>query len=78
MKLEILYNRNNVHFTQLVNICTKYFGNPRIGKSGHYKFKTFFQDDPIINLQPRKREKKMAKPYQVDQVRKILERMGVL
>ena len=74
MKLEKLKNPKNVHFNDLVNLCKKNFGKPRINGS-HFKFKTPFKDDPIINLQPDKKNKKMAKPYQVDQVRKILQRM---
>jgi hypothetical protein len=47
------------------------FGEPRIAGS-HHIFKTPWQGEPRINLQ---RDGKMAKPYQVRQVKKALEKL---
>ena len=54
MKKELLDNVNNVPFKELLELCRKHFGEPR------------------INLQ---RDGKMAKPYQVRQVKKALEKL---
>ena len=64
MDKEILKNPKNVKFLDLLNLCKKYFGKPRI-KGSHYIFKTPWKGDPRINIQ---KDKKMAKPYQVKMV----------
>lgn len=74
MDLEDLENPQNVFFKDLVELCTRYFGEPRI-RGSHHIFRTGFKDNPMINLQPRKSDKKMAVPYQVRQVKKILNRL---
>ena len=74
MNLEILNNPRNVRFNDLVAICTRYFGEPRI-RGSHHIFKTPWQGDPRINLQ---KDGKVAKPYQVKAVVAALERLGVL
>ena len=61
----------NVSFADLLRICEKYFGKPRI-RGSHYIFKTPWKGDPRINLQ---REEKMAKFYQVRHVKKAIEKM---
>ncbi|MBI2337353.1 MAG: toxin HicA [Deltaproteobacteria bacterium] len=62
--LENLANPKNVKFKDLLNICIRYFGEPRISGS-HHIFKMPWFGNPRINLQC---DGKMAKPYQVKQV----------
>ena len=50
MKKDILSNPYNVKFNDLIKICTKYFGLPRI-KGSHHIFKTPWKGDPRINIQ---------------------------
>jgi hypothetical protein len=66
----ILGNACNVTFNDLLKLCRHYFGEPRIAGS-HHIFKTPWPGDPRINLQ---RDGKMAKPYQVAQVKKAIEK----
>jgi len=73
MAKEQLSNPKNVKFDDLLKICTKYFGTPRVSGS-HYIFKTPWKGDPRINIQ---KEGKMAKPYQVRLVLKALEKLKV-
>jgi len=68
MALGILENPKNVYFDDLVNLCTKYFGQPRI-KGSHYIFKMPWPGNPRINLQ---KDDHMAKPYQVRDVKKAI------
>jgi len=71
IKKDILANPVNVAFKDLLEICSKYFGEPRI-KGSHHIFKTPWQGDPRINIQ---KDGKMAKPYQVRMVQKALEKL---
>jgi hypothetical protein len=64
-------NLQNVLFADLPRICKKYFGKPRI-RGSHYIFKTPWRGDPRINLQ---KVDKMAKSYQVRDVKKAIEKM---
>lgn len=73
MEKEQLSNPKNVKFDDLLKICTKYFGTPRVSGS-HHIFKTPWKGDPRINIQ---KEGKMAKPYQVKLVLKVLEKLKV-
>jgi hypothetical protein len=66
-----LENPHNVLFADLLKICTKYFGEPRV-RGSHYIFKTPWKGDPRINLQ---RVDKMAKSYQVKDMKKAIEKM---
>jgi hypothetical protein len=61
---DIFENPKNVKFKELLKLCIKHFGTPRICGS-HYIFKTPWQGDPRINIQ---KDGNMAKPYQVRQV----------
>lgn len=69
----IVGNPRDVRFTDLCKICDYYFGKPR-RKSGHFIYKTPWQGDPRINIQ---NDKGKAKTYQVRQVIKAIERLGV-
>ncbi|PIU49800.1 MAG: toxin HicA [Desulfobacterales bacterium CG07_land_8_20_14_0_80_52_14] len=66
-----LENSQNVLFADLLKICKKYFGKSRI-RGSHYIFKTPWKGDPRINLQ---KVDKMAKFYQVKDVKKAIEKM---
>lgn len=68
---DLLKNPANVRFLDLLKICQQYFGSPRIAGS-HHIFKTPWPGDPRINLQ---RDGKMAKPYEVRQVVKAIEKL---
>jgi hypothetical protein len=71
MDKKILDNPKNVKFKDLLNICIKYFGTPRIAGS-HHIFKTPWEGEPFINIQ---KDGKMAKEYQVKDVKKSIEKL---
>ena len=66
-----LSNPKCVRLRELLAICERYFGQPRI-RGGHHIFKTPWRSDPRINLQA---AGKMAKPYQVRDVVRALARL---
>ena len=68
MDKNILDNPKNVKFKDLLNLCRKHFGEPRITGS-HHIFKMPWKGYPRINIQ---KEGKMAKPYQVKSVQQAL------
>ena len=68
----IRQNPRNVRFDDLRNICDHYFGRPRQSGS-HLFYRTPWQGEPLVNIQP---IKGMAKPYQVHQVLKAVDRLG--
>jgi len=65
-------NPRGVKFHALCKICYFYFGEPRQKSSSHRIYKTPWQGDPRINIQD---QKGMAKPYQVRQVLKAIDRL---
>jgi hypothetical protein len=71
MRKNILDNPRNVAFDELIGICRKNFGEPRI-RGSHFIFKTPWKGDPRINLQ---KDGRMAKPYQVRDVKKAIEKL---
>ena len=71
MNLDELNNPNNVMFSDLLQICTEHFGEPRITGS-HHIFKMPWVGDPRINIQ---KDGKMAKPYQVKAVKRAIEKL---
>ncbi|GHV40394.1 hypothetical protein AGMMS49546_14210 [Spirochaetia bacterium] len=71
MEKDILANPKNVKFVDLLQICIKYFGNPRISGS-HHIFKMPWQGDPRINIQ---KDGNMAKEYQVKAVVNAIEKL---
>jgi hypothetical protein len=78
-KIEDLVRRITTHpkdvrFTDLCKIYEHYFGEPRQSGSSHRIYKTPWHGDPRINIQSKKWK---AKTYQVKQVLKAIERMGV-
>ena len=71
MKRDILANPQNVAFKDLLDVCRRYFGEPRI-RGSHHIFMTPWKGDPRINIQ---KDGKMAKPYQVRMVQRALEKL---
>lgn len=71
MNKSLLDNPKNVRFEDLLNLCRQLFGEPRI-RGSHHIFKTPWQGEPFINLQ---RDGKIAKPYQVRDVKRALEKL---
>jgi hypothetical protein len=68
---DFLANPKNVKFVDLLQICTKYFGKPRISGS-HHIFKMPWKGDPRINIQ---KDGNMAKEYQVRAVINAINRV---
>jgi predicted RNA binding protein YcfA (HicA-like mRNA interferase family) len=64
-------NPKNVKFIDLLNVCKKYFGEPRI-RGSHHIFKTPWQGDPRINIQ---KDGNTAKPYQVKAVIEAIKKL---
>jgi len=67
--IEKLKNSKNVKFKDLLKICEKYFGEPRI-RGSHHIFKVPWEGNPRINIQKRD---KMAKPEQV-----VIEKKAII
>jgi len=67
----LLDNPKNVRFGDLLNLCQHLFGEARI-RGSHHIFKTPWPGELFINLQ---RDGKMAKPYQVRDVKRALEKL---
>ena len=61
----------NVRFADLRKVCEQYFGEPRQSGS-HLFYKTPWQGDPLVNIQP---IRGMGKPYQVRQVLKAIDKL---
>jgi hypothetical protein len=71
MEKHILANSKNIKFMDLLQICTKYFGKPRLcGR--HHIFKMPWQGDPRINIQ---KDGNRAKEYQVKAVVKAIKKL---
>ena len=62
-----------VRFDELHALCEEIFGAPRSSGGSHVVFKTPWPGDPRVNIQRTKGGK--AKPYQVRQVLKAIEKM---
>lgn len=69
---EMQRNPKGVRFDDLCQVCDFYFGAPRQAKGSHRIYKTPWQGDPRVNIQD---QQGMAKPYQVRQVLKAIERL---
>jgi hypothetical protein len=68
-------NPKGVRFSDLQKVCEHYFGPPRQSASSHIIYKTLWPGDPRVNIQ---NQKGMAKPYQVKQVLRAIEKVEVL
>ena len=64
----------NLRFRDLCMVCDHYFGEARQVRSSHRVYKTPWQGDPRVNIQDAKGK---AKPYQVRQVLKAIDRLEV-
>lgn len=65
-------NPKNVRFTDLARLCDAYFGEPRQRGTSHRVYRTPWPGDPRVNIQ---NDKGRAKPYQVRQVVKAIEKL---
>ena len=65
-------NPKSVRFADLARICDEYFGEPRQKGTSHRVYRTPWPGDPRVNIQNAKGK---AKPYQVRQVIKAIERL---
>jgi hypothetical protein len=61
----------NVSFDDLLKVCRAYF-EERPTRGDHFTFKTTWQGDPRVNIQP---SGKNAKEYQVKQVLEAVKRV---
>lgn len=69
--LEALKSDSNIKFKDLLKICESFFKGPRI-EGSHHIFKTPWRGQPWVNIQ---KDGKMAKAYQVKQVREALKKL---
>ena len=69
---ELRRNPKGVRFTDLSKICDYFLGEPRQQGTSHRVYRTPWRGDPRVNIQ---NDKGMAKPYQVRQVIKALEKL---
>ncbi len=65
-------NPQGIRFRDLCRVCDFLFGKARQGGSSHRLYKTPWQGDPRVNIQS---DKGMAKPYQVRQVLRAIDRL---
>lgn len=65
-------NTKGVRFQELVRVCDYFFGEPRQRGTSHAVYRTPWSGDPRVNIQ---NDKGMAKPYQVRQVIRALEKL---
>ncbi len=70
---QMIRNPYDVGFGDICRVCEYYFGDPRQTGS-HIIYKTPWQGDPRINIQ---NDKGKVKAYQVRQVLKAIERLGI-
>ena len=72
---ELKNNPQNVNFTDLVKVCTHYFGEPRWKGTSHCVYKMPWGGDPRVNIQ---NDKGKAKRYQVRQVLDAIEKLAAI
>ena len=65
-------NPNDVRFADLAKLCDAYFGEPRHRATSHRIYRTPWPGDPRVNVQNARGK---AKPYQVRQVIKAIEKL---
>lgn len=66
-------NPSNIRFGDLCKVCDSYFGDARQSGSSHRIYKTPWPGDPRVNIQNKGGK---AKPYQVKQVIKAIDKLG--
>jgi len=62
-------NPKDVRYHDLYNVCSHFFGEPRLQGGSHAVFRTPWAGDPRVNIQ---NDSGRAKPYQVRQVLKAV------
>ncbi|MCV7255325.1 toxin HicA [Mycobacterium hackensackense] len=62
----------NVAFSDLVKVCTHYFGEPRQKGTSHAVYRTPWAGDPRVNIQ---NDHGKAKAYQVRQVLTAIDKL---
>jgi hypothetical protein len=62
----------SIRFSDLLKVCEKFFGKPRLTASSHVIFKTPWAADPRVNIQ---NDKGKAKTYQVRQVLLAIDKL---
>lgn len=65
-------NPRDVTFSDLSYVCDVYFGEPRQKGSSHRVYRMPWEGDPRVNIQD---DHGRAKPYQVRQVLKAVDRV---
>lgn len=65
-------NPNNVRFADLAKLCDAHFGEPRQTGTSHRVYRTPWPGDPRVNIQNAKGK---AKPYQVRQIIRAIEKL---
>ena len=68
-------NPNGVRFSDLAKLCDEKFGKPRQSGGSHRVYRMPWPGDPRVNIQS---HNDMAKPYQVRQVLKAIEKLEAL
>ncbi|PHJ58526.1 toxin HicA [Nostoc linckia z18] len=69
---QIKNNPKDVRFSDLMKVCTHYFGEPRQQGTSHCIYKTPWAGDPRVNIQEKNGK---AKVYQVRQVLDAIEKL---
>ncbi len=69
---ELRRNPKGVRFQELARICDYFFGEPRQSGTSHLVYRTPWPSNPRVNIQ---NNQGMAKPYQVRQVVRALEKL---
>lgn len=64
--------RANLRFSELAKVCDRFFGKPRQEGTSHRVYRTPWPGDPRVNIQD---DNGQAKPYQVLQVIKAIEKL---
>lgn len=70
--LTMAQSPQNVRFSDLLKICTHFFGEPRRSGTSHCVFKTPWPGDPRVNIQ---NDNGITKAYQVRQVLTAIHRL---
>lgn len=65
-------NPRGVRFAELAAICDRFFGEPRQRGTSHRVYRMPWPGDPRVNIQ---NDRGRAKPYQVRQVIRAIERL---
>lgn len=66
-------NPKDVSFSDLLKVYRHYFGEPRQTNTSHVIFKMPWHGDPRVNIQNNNGK---AKPYQVRQILRAIERLS--